>query len=408
MITRLVLKNFYSFRDRLEIDLTVSAHATDEPGRYGPLFPGSNDRAPKVIAVYGPNAAGKSTILRALGFIGSFIEFGFSLSPGEEIFCHRFNSEPYRSGEMNIGIEFGGPSDLTESDSPCEYCRYSYDLTLDGGDDDQPSRIKYESLSYWPPDSPRRVRVFERDGNKLRTGSRGFHLQGYSRPLSRVIRPNVSLISTLVQLGHQPSIWLRDFAKNIQSNILMEKYDPHEGFVAQQYFEDEELLIGLNHQIQRLDLGIKEVFVSKQSTKDRLASATFAHAGLAASLPISAESHGTRQFFRIFPSIARALQYGGIAVVDELDSSIHPLLLPEIVRWFYDSARNPKDAQLWFTCQNPYLLHELSKDEILLCEKDASGCTTAFGLNSVRSVRRIDNYAKKYLGGVYGAVPHIG
>jgi len=63
---------------------------------------------------------------------------------------------------------------------------------------------------------------------------------------------------------------------------------------------------------------------------------------------------------------------------------------------------------LWFTCQNTYLLNELAKEQILFCEKDSKGRTAAFSLRDIKSVRRVDNYAKKYLGGAYGAVPHVG
>ena len=111
---------------------------------------------------------------------------------------------------------------------------------------------------------------------------------------------------------------------------------------------------------------------------------------------------------RIFPFLFIALQNGGVAVIDELDTSIHPLILPEILRWFYDPVRNPRNAQIWFTCQNISLLRELTKEEILLCEKDNLGGTSVFGLSSIKSVRRIDNYMTKYLGGTYGAVPHLG
>jgi hypothetical protein len=411
MITRLTLENFYSVRDRLDIDLTVSEHVGDNAERFAPLYPGAMTRTPKVLAVYGPNAAGKSTILRGISFIWHFIEYGFGLRPGMPIFCHRFNDDSHRKGEMKIGCEFGAPSDLTVADGECGHCRYSYDLVLVGGDTDQPTEVKYESLSYWPPSSGRRVRVFEREQNKLLTAARAFHLQGFTRPLSKVLRPNVSLISTLVQLGHEPSIWIRDFASRIYNNILVEKFEMHEGVVAKEYFEDEALLIEMNEQIQRLDFGISKVTVAKSDSGGPEwmdYDATFSHSGLATPLPIERESNGTRQFFTIFPMIARALKFGGMAIIDELDASIHPLLLPEIVGWFYNTARNTNNAQLWFTCQNPYLLQELSKDEVLLCEKDGTGCTTAFGLNSIKSVRRIDNYAKKYLGGAYGGVPHIG
>jgi AAA15 family ATPase/GTPase len=103
-----------------------------------------------------------------------------------------------------------------------------------------------------------------------------------------------------------------------------------------------------------------------------------------------------------------ALMTGGVAVIDELDLSIHPLVLPEIIRWFYDTERNLHNAQLWMTCQNASLLEELVKEEVFFCEKDLKGRTTVYGLQNIQAVRRGDNYYRKYLGGVYGAVPRLG
>jgi len=104
----------------------------------------------------------------------------------------------------------------------------------------------------------------------------------------------------------------------------------------------------------------------------------------------------------------QALETGGIAVVDELDLAIHPLVLPEILRWFHDGERNPHDAQLWMTFNNASLLEDLVKEEILFCEKDDLGRTRVYSLRDVQAVRRSDNYYRKYLSGVYGAVPHLG
>jgi predicted ATPase len=134
----------------------------------------------------------------------------------------------------------------------------------------------------------------------------------------------------------------------------------------------------------------------------------FEHRGLDYQLPLHLESHGTRQFLRVFPAIHVALETGGIAVLDELDLAIHPLVLPEILRWFIDPRRNPHGAQIWFTCQNAAILDFLDKEEIFFCEKDGRGRSIVYGLSDVQDVRRADNFAKKYLGGRYGAVPRFG
>ena len=121
------------------------------------------------------------------------------------------------------------------------------------------------------------------------------------------------------------------------------------------------------------------------------------------------ESHGTRAFIKMFPRLANTLESGGIAIIDEFDAAIHPLLLPEILGWFYDSAhRNPLGAQIWMSCHSASLLEELTKEEVVLCEKNGAGQTEIFSLMDVEKVRRSDNLYRKYLSGVYGGVPNIG
>ena len=123
----------------------------------------------------------------------------------------------------------------------------------------------------------------------------------------------------------------------------------------------------------------------------------------------SSESQGTRHFFRIFPLIFDAFANGGVAAIDEMGTArFHALLLPEIISWFWDPDRNPRNAQLWFTCQNPWLLQEFLKEEILFTEKDEVGGSSAFGLSDIKGARRSNDYMKKYLGGAYGALPHFG
>jgi predicted ATPase len=91
-----------------------------------------------------------------------------------------------------------------------------------------------------------------------------------------------------------------------------------------------------------------------------------------------------------------------------MDAAIHPLSLPELLRWFYDKkTRNKFDAQLWLSCHSAALLDELQKEEIVICEKDRQGRTRFFSLMHVE-VRRDENYYWKYLGGACGGVPLIG
>jgi AAA15 family ATPase/GTPase len=100
-------------------------------------------------------------------------------------------------------------------------------------------------------------------------------------------------------------------------------------------------------------------------------------------LSIKLESHGTRQFIRIFPLLVQALTVCGVAIIDKLDLAIPPAVLPEILRWFNDPKRNPHSAQLWMSCHNASLLDDLVKEEIYFCEKDFHGRTRVYGLQDI-------------------------
>ena len=50
----------------------------------------------------------------------------------------------------------------------------------------------------------------------------------------------------------------------------------------------------------------------------------------------------------------------------------------------------------------------LEKEEIYLVEKSRDGASSIIGLKDVRGVRREPSLQRKYLGGVFGAVPNIG
>ncbi|MBV8183456.1 MAG: ATP-binding protein [Hyphomicrobiales bacterium] len=365
-------------------------------------------------------------MLRALAFIAWFIQHSFGRPAGESNFdrlpglpeaplpCQRFNDVASKEAPVEIGIRFSGPSDLLGAGTlDYLHCRYEYQLALGGGDL-QPTRVVRERLSYWPltergsARASKQSKLFDRHDKQV-SGSNAFHLKKLKSSLEKVLRNDVSVISTLVQLNHNPSILLRNIAVGIIYNIFTERYDFSDRGMSLYYQKDKLALEALNKDIQRLDLGIQEVRIDPPKQPNMpYPEVSFVHHGLASPLAIAGESHGTRQFFKIFPLIYGALNFGGVAIIDELDTAIHPLLLPEIIRWFYSPERNPRNAQLWLTCQHSSLLGELSKEEIFFCQKDRTGATSVFGLRDIKPVRRSENYIKKYLSGEYGAVPHIG
>lgn len=409
MIYRLEIENFYSIRDPQVLDLRIPKSVPDFSERFAPIFPHSQDRAAKLIALFGPNGSGKSTVLKALAFISWFLRESFH-HKGPSLPCERFNDEESANRPIRLAIELGGFLDLSGSNRDTEALtsiedvgtfRYELHLQLKDG---SIRTVSHEALRMKRKGQGKWQRVFERSHDRSVRGSKSFPLVGFAQVIDK-IREDASVVAHLSQFEHQASKVISGAAAMVFRNILIDRTELDDNGVIQYFAQNPLVVSALNRELQRIDLGIEEMRII-QSTSGPVA--LFKHQGLHIDMPWGLESHGTRSFIRVFPWLLLALQRGGIAVIDELDQSIHPLVLPEIVRWFYDAQRNPFNAQLWMSCHSASLLDDLTKEEVVFCEKDSKGRSQFYSLMDVGAIRRTDNLYKKYLGGVYGAVPQVG
>jgi hypothetical protein len=415
MIHRLEIENFYSIRETQVIDLRIGAKVPDEEGWFAEVKDGSGERVPKTIAFFGANASGKSNVLRALAFIEWFLADSFTAAPDEPLPIWRFadgNDDPVR-----IKVDFdwlvSQPFSGEWPDPENRVVHYIYEVKF-GGESGSPLQVLSEELRLQPASGKSR-RIFERRVSGEVQGSVDFPLTGFGQVLSK-LRGNVSLTSTMAQFAeHEASKTFWDWAGYITSNIFNIPIGHPFGKVTDEGISEEyifkfyknrpRLIDALNGVLGRVDIGIHSM-----SFKDTIfgPEPQFHHLGLDQPIEYRLESEGTRQFFRIYGHIWLSIENGGIAVLDELDSTIHPSFLPEILRWFHDVKENPHNAQLWMSGHSASLLEELKKEEVFFTEKDQQGRTKIYGLSDIESVRRSDNFYQKYLGGVYGAVPRIG
>ena len=403
MLFRLEIENFYSIRDHQEIDLRLSGKVRQKPERFAPIFHGASERVPKVVVFFGANGAGKTNCLRALSFLAWFVTDSFQLQPEAPLPLAAFGDKESLNGKTRLAVWLGGPTDLLADDSSATgFGTYEYELVIDRSS--QTNNVHRESLRHRAQNSRRSIRVFERNESGAVSGGEHFSLSRYGAVIDK-IRQNASVISTLAQFDHGPSVALRKIAQSVFTNIFIVKQDYTDDQLLSAMVSNPQLLGALNREIPRVDLGISDIQVIPGNLSPIV---QFVHQGLDMPVPWALESHGTQSFVRSFPLVAPALQTGGLAVIDELDSSLHPIMLGEMIRWFYDPVRNPFDAMLWFTCQNASLLEELEKEEVVFCEKDNFGRTALYGLQDIKNVRRVDNYYRKYLSGVYGALPALG
>lgn len=415
LIYKIEIENFGSIKDRQIIDLDVPASLSDPDGRLVEIFPGADRKAPKVVAVFGANASGKTTLLKALDVLTRFPRY-YPLKVNEQFFFDAFQDEASFAKPISLALEFGGPVELDgiasdDGDSTGllaspESCVYRYELVFESFHGNQ-YIVGQENLYQRPVGAPRWRRLFERQNGKVKgpTDGKIFPLSGYSAIIDK-LPTHASLIATLAEFQHRPSTILVEASSRVSRRIGSDSPDRVADVLVGYLGSNPEVLSSLNTELRKIDVGLESVRIEQTGSGPI---ALFKHDGLTKELRWPLESHGTRSFLAIYPLLANALSDGGVVIIDEIDAQLHPILLTHIVEWFQGRGdRNPHNAQLWFTSHSASLLSDLTKEEILICEKDAAGKTEIFGLRQVAGVKRDENFYAKYLGGIYGGVPQIG
>ena len=410
MIYRVEIENFYSIRERQVIDLVVEGQAPVASKRVAKVSNNPDMWIPRVVAVFGANASGKTNVMRAISFVGRFASVSASDSWDERIMPYfKFRTPEAEKSKTCLSVSFASNYDflLNEnglfSENSMIY-KYIYKFELSGVDKNNKEKVISESLHCLPGDTDKRTCIFERDENgKVKICNK---ISSYKKleTLEDILKEGASVISTLRILNDKFAIDFATMMRSIFTNIQVNRIDSPRRYVKK-YFDDEELLKSLNSELGRFDFGVSSIDVYERKGDPAV---SFNHDGLSSEVSPLLESQGTQRFIAIYPILRDALENGGVAVIDELDISLHPMVLPEIVRWFEDPEKNPHGAQLWMTCHSITLMKNLVMEGIVICEKNRRGSSAVYSLGSVEDVRRDENFMEGYVHGVFGGIPVIG
>lgn len=401
MITKLEIENFYSIKDKHVLDFTVPA-TTPKSSRYRNIDDYSSLRAPTVVAIFGANGSGKTTVLRAASFIRHFVTNSFDdYKPDDKVNYQAFACESNYKEPSSIAIEFTTGKD--ESVFGCSSLRYELVIKTDW----EKTVVQKEELHAISSkgDSRRIFRRYLRNGETRIDAAKDFDLAP-SDP-RRSVRDNVSLVSSLVQFAHKPSTDIqRTFKRLFFYNVSVGKLQNDEKTVTKFLDGSPPYLDLLNKTIRRIDLGITKVEIETLGDGQKIP--VFYHQGLDYPRTFGFESQGTQSFYLNFIDIFAAMSLGGVAIMDELDADLHPNLMSEVIRWFHSDIENKEGAQLFLTCHNSSIIADLEKEEVWLAEKNDSGETSIRGIKEFSGIRRDTNLYAKYMSGAFGGVPRFG
>lgn len=405
MLLQFSIKNFRTFKDKSTLSLIASNYDKYTREKENIHNDEKNGfRILKSAVIYGANASGKSKLLDAFAFIRNFILNSSKESQkGESIKVHPFRlSEETEYEPSEFEVIF------IENDV---LYRYGFEAT----------REKIVSEWLYSKPKTKEVELFYRDGNNFETHERNF-TKGRTVAKEGLVRDNALLLSVAAQFNEITAIAVVDwFKKNaVISGISDFEYRENTIDKLNDLTNKARVLsflkaadIGIEGlEIFKIDSGeFKDnpynsvrIFKNKYSSEKKAGTASFY-------LSLD-ESEGTKKYFYILGPILDALENGGILLVDELDSKLHPNLVCKIISLFNSKEHNKKNAQLIFNTHNTNLLDSglFRRDQIWFTDKNRYGEAKLYSLADFKSdeVRKNDPFEENYIRGKYGAVPFLG
>lgn len=378
MLLEYGFKNYFSFREGAEISFRLDKNCPDTISGGASFTP--------VLGVKGANAAGKSHVLRALGFLELFVVDSFSRKDGTPLALNpHFDSKD----PTEFFVEFMVGSSL-----------YRYELAATN------TEIVRETIFRT---KAKRVRLIERIGNKL------VHMPAKHPGLkSVVLRSNASIVSTLRQHKINVLDEVAEFFHDIDSNIGYGGLysGPTIENIGQQVHQSADLRKFIVDFLNRCDTGVSDlrILTAQKEDGDTEYRTFFVHKAGGEEHLVSyiLESTGTVKLFKALPGFYRVLKYGGVLVNDEFDMQLHPDILPLIVDLFLDPATNTGGGQLIFSTHDSGLLDKLGRYRTYLVNKDENE-SFVYRLTSIPGdILRNDRPIRPvYESGKIGGIPRI-
>lgn len=426
MIVEFSFENLRSFRDIQNFTMQAAPLRSNDSGLgEGSVFKSANDiRLLKSKVLFGPNASGKSNIIRAFNYFISMVKNSVSEEKlPYQIWKDRFSLiEDWDDQPIFFQLIFIS-----------EQIQYRYGFTLLDG------LIQSEWLFGRP--NVQEVKYFVRTPDELDISDINFKNAKLYRDLTKdgnheIFRSQSLFLTGTALMGNAQAQTIRNAITNI---ILIDGLSDRKAATFSMNMLEhggEAMVNAIKSLISAVDPSIKDLKVltstddgddnnipgqnENRSNSLRLIKTLYSFRELYNSegqlieqVPTyfgTWESEGTRKLFDISGIILHALQTGSPLIIDEFDARLHPSLSLSIIQLFHNPDTNPNNAQLIFATHDVSLLAraDFRRDQICLVDKDKFGISSFHTLIEYKGVRKDSSYEKDYLQGKYGAIPFLG
>lgn len=402
LLLQFSVKNFRSFQK--EETLNLSSSKRSELLDSNTFESVQNQRLVRSAVIYGPNAGGKSNLIKAIYFLQQFILLSSTaFQEGQKIPLQPFRLTAASTKE---------PSEFV-IDFVCDHIRFTYHLAL------TEERVVKEELYAYP--KKYRQTWFTRNWDSS-SGTYNWHqglgFKGEHKGWEQMTRANALYLSTAVQFNSEQLkpifLWFRDQLVILLKTSPMQetRFNPDLTF---QFLKDPTKKSWIHKFMECADIGIEnfdlieeENFPLKKTTVRTQHKMIDSDQKVFFDLLLD-ESDGTQRLFTQAGGWLKALREGLVLFVDEVNLHLHPNIVRYLIELFHNPKTNQKNAQLIFTTHDSSLLDSdlFRRDQIWFVQKDETKSSRLYSLLDFKP-RKKEAIGKGYLQGRYGALPFIG
>ena len=413
MILQFKVKNFLSIRDEQTLDFTASTDNTYEEYAVVKI---KNVRISKLGVIYGPNASGKSNILKALFWLFMFAtnEDFRKLSLGTGLVPFKMDKDSRNEHSFMSLIFYIGDF------------RYEYSIELDS------ERIYHEEMYYYP--NSRKALVYERTWNPEKKSS-----SVTFGPLLKLTATqklfiesncvaNATVLSTYQNSNVDRNGMLDDILEYMKTHILaaLNARTDITSFANDMMKNMKEIKPFIRDMLVQADFNITDMYLkengndqaimmSKNMDSDDLLfepepldDLYFTHQTpfYTGDMNDTEESEGTLRMYGLSALLFLLIKQNQILLGDEMENSLHYDLFTHFIKTF---LVNSERGQLIFSTHSLMLLDEefIRRDMVYFTNKNEAGATEIyrakdFGLHKEVSI------LNAYRAGKLGAKPNLG
>ncbi len=372
----------------------------------------------KSAVIYGPNASGKTNVIRAFYSFCRFIVNSTDLKLGDPI-------EFYEAFKLDKAC-IGAPTHFKASFLGNDHIKYQYAISFNE------KSVLTEVLSYYPESAE--INLFARTSERpqIELGE-GFVDKSIK---TKVIENRLFLSEAANNIGDEQMAEIYRYFKQVEfwsilSNRNMQVLRRE---ISETYAGNKILTNRLARLIKLCDTKIDAVSITKRDENefkfpddlsDKIKTAFIeqhgysiktAHRVYESDKAVSTDyfdfeegSAGTRILYALGGLILKKLETGGVIFFDEFNSSLHPKLCRFLVGLLHHPKTNPLNTQLIFATHETTLLDNslFRKDQIWFTETNKYGETELYSAGDFEGVQDDAPFHKWYMSGKFDAQPHI-